>query len=211
MQARGKFIVVEGLEGAGKSTAIHTLLNILAEASIKAITTREPGGTSIGESLRSLIKNPDFKGVLEDKTELLLFYAARMQLVQEVIKPALAAGIWVIADRFELSTFAYQGGGRGLDRQVLQVLSQFCLDGFKPDCTFFLDIPPELGLERAGKRGDLDRIEQQSLDFFHKVDAGYKQNLGYYPQVIVIDAAAPLDAVQAAITKSMQHYLMTQT
>lgn len=141
----GKLIVIEGLEGAGKSTAVDTLVTLLSEAGISAITTREPGGTEIGEQLRSIIKNPQYKNILDDKSELLLLYTARTQLLEEVIKPALKKGCWVIADRFELSTRAYQGGGRGLNLNVINQLSEFCLDGFKPDLTLYLDISPEQG------------------------------------------------------------------
>lgn len=119
----GKLIVIEGLEGAGKSTAVATVADLLTQAGIKTITTREPGGTEVGEQLRSIIKNPKYKDILDDKSELLLLYTARVQLLEEVIKPALQ-GTWVIADRFELSTMAYQGGGRGLSQAMIH-LSEF--------------------------------------------------------------------------------------
>ncbi|MFA6302310.1 MAG: dTMP kinase [Legionella sp.] len=207
----GKFLVVEGLEGAGKSTAISTVLDLLAQYNITTMTTREPGGTPIGEMLRSILKNPDYKNVLDDKTELLLMYSARIQLVEEVIKPALARGIWVLADRFELSSFAYQGGGRGLDQNFLQQLSAFSLHGFKPDLTLFLDISPESGMKRAGARGQFDRIEQQSMDFFHKVHAAYMQKIRSDRQVAVIDASQTLEKVQASIQKTLRNYIEQQT
>lgn len=162
----GKLIVIEGLEGAGKSTAIKTVIELLEKRHIKTLTTREPGGTVIGEILRDLIKNPEYRDILDDRSELLLLYTARIQLLEEVIKPSLRQGIWVIADRFELSTMAYQGGGRGLDQEVINQLSSFALRGFKPDLTLYLDIGPEEGMTRVKSRGEIDRIEQQSIDFF---------------------------------------------
>jgi len=171
--SQGKLIVIEGIEGAGKTSAMNSVLSVLAEHGIKTITTREPGGTAIGEALRSIIINPDYAGILDDRSELLLFYVARVQLLEQVIKPALAQGTWVVADRFELSTQAYQGGGRDLDQAFIKALSQFCLNDFAPDLILYLDIPPEIGIERITNRGKFDRIEQQSIDFFHKVHAAY--------------------------------------
>ncbi|KTD61473.1 dTMP kinase [Legionella shakespearei] len=199
----GKLIVIEGLEGAGKSTAVHTLMTLLEQRAIPHITVREPGGTAIGELLRSIIKNPDYSGIIEDKTELLLLYAARMQLLAEVIKPALKRGEWVIADRFELSTLAYQGGGRGIDLSMINHLSSFCLDGFKPDLTLFLDITPESGMQRALLRGKLDRIEQQSIDFFHRVYETYMSYIDEHSDVVKINATQPLDEVQKDIQNTV--------
>jgi len=203
----GKLIVIEGLEGAGKSTALHTVLDLLAEQNIRTITTREPGGTAVGEILRSVIKNVDFKDCLDSRSELLLLYTARMQLVEEVIKPALKRGTWVVADRFELSTFAYQGGGRGLDMKLIEQLSVFCLNGFQPDLTLFLDIKPELGMQRARQRGQLDRIEQQSSEFFQRVYDAYKQQIQNYPNTICIDASQNLLEVQNDIKLAINTYL----
>lgn len=199
----GKLIVIEGLEGAGKSTAINTVLELLSERAIKVSTTREPGGTQIGEQLRTLIKNPEYSDVLEDKTELLLFYAARIQLLEEIIKPALNRGEWIIADRFELSTLAYQGGGRGLCLEMIKHLSKFCLGDFKPDLTLYLDLEPELGLQRVKSRGAFDRIEQQTIEFFHRVHDQYIQEIEFIPNLIKIDASLPIENVQKEIIKAM--------
>lgn len=207
MPLSGKLIVIEGLEGAGKSTALNTVADVLNRFNIHFITTREPGGTAIGEILRSVIKNSDFKNVLEDRSELLLLYAARIQLVEEVIKPALQKGCWVVADRFELSTLAYQGGGRGLDSHWIQYLSDFCLQGFKPDLTLYLDISPELGMQRAQSRGQFDRIEQQSMDFFHRVHAAYSQYVHQNQDVRIIDASLSLTEVQQSIDSLVSHYI----
>lgn len=204
---RGKLVVIEGLEGAGKSTAVSTIVELLHQFDIKAITTREPGGTEIGELLRTIIKNPEYKDILDDKSELLLLYTARMQLLEEVIKPTLAKGIWVIADRFELSTMAYQGGGRGLNQQMIQQLSAFCLNGFKPDLTLYLDLAPEQGIQRAQLRGQCDRIEQQQIDFFHKVHQMYMQYVHSQPDTVLIDASCSLLEVQEHIKRAVSQFI----
>ncbi|MFI4962458.1 MAG: dTMP kinase [Legionellales bacterium] len=206
----GKLVVLEGLEGAGKSTAINTLTDLLSTYNISYITTREPGGTSIGELLRAIIKNPEYQDVLEDRSELLLLYAARVQLIEQVIKPALARGSWVVADRFELSTFAYQGGGRGVDPVFLNQLSAFSLEGFKPDLTLFLDIDPEIGMQRARLRSQFDRIEQQSMAFFDRVHAAYKHHIQSDSSVLVIKASASVEEVQSTIQKLFQTYIEQQ-
>lgn len=203
----GKLIVIEGLEGAGKSTAVNTVVNLLSKLNIKTITTREPGGTAIGEALRTIIKNPDYKGVLDDRSELLLLYAARIQLVEQVIKPALQQGYWVVADRFELSSFAYQGGGRGLDERIINQLSEFCLKGFKPDLTLFLNINPEFGMQRAKSRGKLDRIEQQSIDFFYRVHDTYMRYVKKNPNIKVINAGFLMEEVQQLIKNTVNEFI----
>ncbi len=203
----GKLIVIEGLEGAGKSTAVNVVIDFLSRLNIKTITTREPGGTSIGEQLRGIIKNPEYSDVLDDRSELLLLYTARIQLIEQIIKPALQQGCWVIADRFELSTKAYQGGGRGLDLKMIQNLSDFCLQGFKPDFTLYLDINPELGMDRAKLRGKFDRIEQQSIDFFHRVHDAYMQYVKADSEITVIDASCSLHEVKQAIEKALVQFI----
>ncbi len=203
----GKLIVIEGLEGAGKSTAVSVAIDFLSQLNIKTITTREPGGTNIGEQLRAIIKNPEYSDVLDDRSELLLLYTARIQLIEQVIKPALQQGCWVIADRFELSTKAYQGGGRGLDLKMIQNLSDFCLQGFKPDLTLYLDINPELGMDRAKLRGKFDRIEQQSIDFFHRVHDAYMQYIKADSAIMVIDASRSLQEVKQAIEKAVAQFI----
>lgn len=207
MSTTGKLIVIEGLEGAGKSTAVDTVVDFLKQRQIKTITTREPGGTPIGELLRTLIKNTEYKDVLEDRAELLLFYTARMQLLEQVIKPTLAEGSWVVADRFELSSLAYQGGGRGLDKAWIEQLSQFCLHGFKPDLTLFLDISPELGMQRAQRRGQMDRIEQQSMEFFKRVHQTYLDYVHRDPHSVIIDASRSIPEVQQQIQQAMQQFI----
>jgi len=207
IQSKGKFIVIEGLEGAGKSSAIKTVVNVLHQNGIVSTTTREPGGTEVGETLRAIIKNPLYKALLDDKSELLLLYTSRVQLLEEVIKPALNKGIWVVADRFELSTMAYQGGGRGLSLTMIQQLSTFCLGDFKPNLTLYLDLSPEEGIKRAELRGQFDRIEQQTIDFFHKVHEMYKQCIQEEPNTVVINAACSFGEVQSTIASAVNQFI----
>ena len=203
---RGQFLVVEGLEGAGKSTALKTLQDVLTQHAIPYVTTREPGGTEVGEAVRHIVKT--HKQPLDPKSELLLFYAARVQLLQQVIHPALAEGRWVLADRFELSSFAYQGGGRGIDQAFIHQLSTACVGSTQPDCLFYLDISPEVGLQRAYHRGKLDRIEQESEAFFHAVHRAYRDAISILPRAVVIDAKQPLDAVQHDLRGALEQYLV---
>lgn len=163
---KSKFIVIEGLEGAGKTTARDTVVDELRQQGIDDIVfTREPGGTPLAEKLRDLVKQGVGNEKLTDKAEVLMLYAARVQLVDNVIKPALARGAWVVGDRHNLSSQAYQGGGRGIDSRLMQSLRDTVLGDFKPDLTLYLDLPPAIGLERARSRGALDCIEQESLAF----------------------------------------------
>lgn len=204
---KGHFIVIEGLEGAGKSSALSVIKKFLAEQVDEVITTREPGGTHVGEVVRGLIKELEPSEPVDPRTELLLLYAARVQLVEHVIRPALKRGAWVLADRFELSTFAYQGGGRGLDNQMISQLSSFCLGDFKPDLIIFLDITPEKGLQRAKKRGKTDRIEQESLTFFNNVYEQYHHFIKQMTNVVVIDASQPFAVVQHTIRMALETYI----
>ncbi|SQC94026.1 Thymidylate kinase [Cedecea neteri] len=171
-----KFIVIEGLEGAGKTNAHNVVVATLKELGIRELTfTREPGGTPLAERLRELTLNNAGIGdeKVTDKAEVLMFYAARIQLVETVIKPALARGSWVIGDRHDLSTQAYQGGGRQIDQNLLMALRNTVLGDFYPDLTIYLDVTPEVGLSRARARGELDRIEQESIDFFNRTRDRY--------------------------------------
>ena len=210
MPELGRFIVVEGLEGAGKSTAVATIKQFLAEHVGDYIATREPGGTIVGEAVRTLIKHSPPDEPLDSRAELLLLYASRVQLVECVIKPALNKGLWVLADRFELSSFAYQGGGRGLDMQMIEQLSSFCLEGFAPDLILFLDISPDLGLQRVFNRGHTDRIERESGVFFKAVCDAYHEKIYTMDNVIVIDARQPEALVQQAIIDALSKYKMRQ-
>lgn len=204
---KGHFIVVEGLEGAGKSTAINTIKAFLAGRGIEIMTTREPGGTRVGEAARQLIKETVPTEPLDPRSELLLLYASRVQLVEQVIAPALNRGCWVLADRFELSTWAYQGGGRKLNHEMIAHLSSFCLAGFKPDLTVFLDISPQMGLTRVHQRGKADRMEQESLSFFSDVYHSYQARIKVMDNVVVIDASKPLHVVQNLIFSALERHM----
>ncbi|PLR53340.1 dTMP kinase [Chimaeribacter arupi] len=204
----GKFIVIEGLEGAGKTTARDTIVAALQEAGITDLVfTREPGGTPLAENLRTLIKEGIEGETLTDKAEVLMLYAARVQLVETVIKPALARGAWVIGDRHDLSSQAYQGGGRGIDPTMMAALRDIVLGAFSPDLTLYLDLPPAIGLERARQRGALDRIEQESLAFFERTRARYQALAAADPRIKTIDAAQPLPDVSAQITATLRAWL----
>jgi len=198
-KSQGKLLVIEGLEGAGKTTVIQTIESYLKDKHQKVLLTREPGGTRVGEWVRSLIKEQVSGETLDPRTELLMLYAARVQHIEEVIKPALKQGIWVISDRFELSTIAYQGGGRGLPMAMINQVSKAVLQGFKPDITFFLDLDPALGLARVLQRGAKDRMEQESLVFFQRVNDAYHQAISGMHDVIQIDASQPLPSVQQTV------------
>ena len=205
----GKFIVIEGLEGAGKTTAIETVARVLNKHHISDLLfTREPGGTPIAEVLRNIIKNGLDNEPLTDKAELLMLYAARIQLVDNVIKPALKMGKWVIGDRHDLSTQAYQGGGRQIDKVFIETLQTQVLDNFKPDLTLYLDIAPELGLMRARSRGQLDRIEQQSLPFFERIRQRYLQLAERDNTIITIDANKSIEEVTTQIETILNSWLI---
>lgn len=205
---QGKFIVVEGLEGAGKSTALALIQQELINRGIDVITTREPGGTEIGEGVRQWIKSRALREPLDSRAELLLVYASRIQLIEHVIRPALSQGTWVLADRFELSTFAYQGGGRQLDKKMITHLSAFCVGALQPNLTLFLDIPPEIGLKRAMKRGKIDRMEKESMHFFKRVYDTYHEQLARMKNVAIIDASMPLKQVHEAIYDALATHHM---
>ncbi|MND73769.1 Thymidylate kinase [compost metagenome] len=210
---RSNYIVIEGLEGAGKTTARNVVVDTLKELGIEQMVfTREPGGTQLAEKLRSLVL--DIKSVgdeaIDVKAEVLMFYAARVQLVETVIKPALAEGQWVIGDRHDLSTQAYQGGGRGIDQQMLATLRNAVLGDFRPNLTLYLDVTPEVGLKRARARGELDRIEQESLDFFNRTRARYLELAAQDDSIRTIDATQSLEEVTRAIRETITAWLQEQ-
>ncbi|EGU35462.1 dTMP kinase [Vibrio scophthalmi] len=206
--SQAKFIVIEGLEGAGKSTAIQAVLATLQSAGIDSIqNTREPGGTQLAEKLRELVKQEHEGETLQDMTELLLMYAARVQLVENVIKPTLAAGTWVVGDRHDMSSQAYQGGGRQIARETMQSLRDTTLGAFKPDFTLYLDIDPRIGLERARGRGELDRIEKMDMSFFDRSRERYLEIANSDDSVVIINANQSMDEVAADIHSALQQWL----
>ncbi|MCE9678344.1 dTMP kinase [Shewanella sp. AS1] len=203
-QHSAKFIVIEGLEGAGKSSAIALVRDFIEKHLGEApICTREPGGTPLAEKIRDLVKIAEPGDPLCDEAECLLIYAARAQLVANVIKPALSRGQWVLGDRHDLSSLAYQGGGRQLMPLVASV-SEATLKGFKPDLTLYLDIDPVLGLQRAANRGALDRIEQQGIDFFERARATYLALAAEDESIAVIDASQNMADVHKDILALLQ-------
>ena len=203
----GKFIVVEGLEGAGKSTVIHALHAFLASQQLTVTLTREPGGTPMAEAIRDCVKHAWDESVCAE-TELLLMYAARVQLLENVIKPQLAQGHWVLADRHDWSSLAYQGGGRQIPAAMLSPIRDLTLKGFVPDFTLMLDIDPEIGLARAGQRGELDRIEQSSLDFFCRTREAYLDLARQHPTTTaVIDAAQAPEVVRQAALDALVEFM----
>lgn len=189
---RGAFITVEGGEGVGKSTNIAVIEQWLSDAGIACRLTREPGGTPLAEAVRGLLLDVRDEAVAP-MTELLLIFAARAQHVAEVIRPALSRGEWVVCDRFTDATYAYQGGGRQLPAEWVAQLEVLVQDELRPDLTFLLDAPVDLGLARAGARGELDRFEQERFEFFQRVRQSYLNRARLEPDRFrVIDTARPL-------------------
>lgn len=195
-----KFITFEGVDGAGKSTHLAWFADALRQRGFDVVVTREPGGTPLGEQLREILLNQP----MSIGTEAMLMFAARLEHIEQVIKPALRAGKWVISDRFSDASFAYQGGGRGMDWEKLRQLEQWVHPDLQPDLTLFFDVPVEVARlrlrmsDRAGANNvSLDRFEQEQSDFFERVRAGYHKRIRQNPQrYIVIDAAQALDSVK---------------
>lgn len=203
---QGKFIVVEGLEGAGKSSVISLIVTLIQQAGLACQTTREPGGTPMAEAIRECVKHPWQEEVAEE-TELMLMYAARKQLLVNKILPALKQGDWVVGDRHELSSQAYQGGGRQINATTMQILSTLTLDGFKPDLTLYLDVEPATGLQRARGRGELDRIELSGLDFFERTRARYLELAAADRDIITVDAMQTMVQVHAEVKRHISAFL----
>ena len=197
------FITVEGGEGGGKSTNLAFIEKYLIEQGKDVVVTREPGGTELGEKLRQILLDPGNEG-MNERAELLLMFAARAQHISQVIKPALDAGKTVLCDRFTDATYAYQGGGRCLPVEDIAILENWVQGDLRPDLTILLDLDIEIGLHRAGQRGDKDRFEQEEKKFFQRVRQCYLQMANDQPERYrVIDASKPLDAVQSQIQQML--------
>ena len=201
-----RFITLEGSEGVGKTTNLEHIKTLLTEQGIDFVVTREPGGTELGEQLRELLLGHKHDG-MADETELLMMFASRAEHLDKVIKPALEKGQWVLCDRFTDATYAYQGGGRGIDFKRIEILEDYVQGSCRPDLTLLLDAPIEVGRERAGKRSAPDRFEKEQTDFFNKVRAAYLKRAENDPQRMkVVDAALDLEAVKAQITEQIKNF-----
>jgi len=199
------FIVVEGLEGAGKSSVIELIRAFLVAKGHDVECTREPGGTPMAEAIRECVKQT-WDEVVTQETELLLMYAARSQLVENKIKPALAKNKWVIGDRHDMSSVAYQGGGRGIDISVLNTLRKMTLGSFEPDLVLYLDVEPSVGLARARGRGELDRIELSGLSFFENARRTYKKLVQDSSKAVEIDAMQAMNVVHSDVSAALESW-----
>lgn len=206
----GKFITVEGVEGVGKTTNMAFIQSWLEQQGISNVSTREPGGTPLAEDIRGLLLNPRDEAVNEN-TELLLMFAARAQHLAQVIVPALERGQWVLCDRFTDATYAYQGGGRGVAMEKIELLENLVQEQLRPDLTLVLDAPVAQGLERANKRSQPDRFEQEKLDFFERVRDCYLSRAKDMPiQYRVVDASQALAQVQLDLGEQLNQFMETQ-
>lgn len=203
----GKFITIEGIEGAGKSSQLAHARECLAAAGKPVLVTREPGGTALAEAVRELLLGHGHDG-MSDETELLLMFAARSDHLARQIWPALAEGTWVLCDRFTDATYAYQGGGRGVATETVAELERLVQKDFRPDLTLILDVPVAVGLARAGQRSDPDRFERETERFFERVRSTYLARAEAQPQRCrVIDASGTLDEVRAAVKGALDDFM----
>lgn len=203
---QGRFITVEGGEGVGKSTNMDFVCQYLSDIGADVLVTREPGGTPLGEAIRELLLSPDHKG-MDPVCELQLMFAARAQHLAKVIRPALEKGRWVLCDRFTDATYAYQGGGRGIDSGMIARLEELVQGDFRPDLTLLLDVPVDIGLSRANSRSDPDRFEQEKTAFFERVRQCYLDRAAAEPgRFRLIDAGKPLEAVQQQLQACLREF-----
>lgn len=205
-----KFIVIEGLEGAGKTTARNIVVDTLRSHGVKEVVfTREPGGTPLAEKLRELIKQGIADEKVTDKAEVLMLYAPECNwwIMSSNLRWPMGNGLSAIVT---ISSQAYQGGGRGIDQQLLRSLRDTVLGDFRPDLTLYLDLPPAIGLQRARQRGELDRIEQESLAFFDRTRSRYQELAAEDDSILTIDASQSIDAVSADIQATLQQWLQQQ-
>ena len=204
----GKFITIEGTEGVGKTTNIEFIQTWLNQQQVDFVTTREPGGTPLAEQIRELLLTPRDEKVC-NSAELLLMFAGRAQHLDQVIVPAIQSGRCVVCDRFTDATYAYQGFGRGMDSTLIAHLERLVQAELKPDLTLILDIPVEIGLQRASQRSAPDRFEREQTEFFERVRQGYLSIAANEPErCVVIDASQPLEDVQRDITTALKSFFM---
>ncbi len=213
MSSKGKFISIEGTEGAGKSTALTFIKDYLEKMHLDIVWTREPGGTEIAEKIRTLLLYPESAEPMAAETELLLMFAARAQHLKNRILPELNAGKWVVSDRFVDAGYAYQGGGRGLDIKAIEMLDKWVVGANYPELTILLDITPEQGFERTAQRGAThDRIESEKIDFFNRVRDTYLQRAKQDPQRIkIIDASLTIPEVENRMRIVLDDFIKRQT
>ncbi len=203
MADRGRFITIEGIEGAGKSTQMDVARQFLDAKGIRVVMTREPGGTPLGEAVRSLLLNPDDRGMSTD-AELLLVFAARAEHLHKVIRPALKSGHWVLSDRFTDATFAYQGGGRGIEQARIAALEEWLQGDLRPDLTLLLDVTVETGMARIAARGQPDRFERENGEFFQRIRDNYLQRAAAEPRRFRrIDASASVQRVSREVLDAL--------
>lgn len=203
----GKFITLEGIDGAGKTTQLAWITEFLRGRGIRVTATREPGGTPVGEQLRSIVLGGEYE--LHPETEALLMFAARREHIDKVIIPALHAGVWVVCDRFTDASFAYQGGGSGVDRNKLALLERWAHDGLQPDKTFLFDVVPEVGRERSQKARAADRFEQEKQAFFERVRRAYLERAANDPlRIHVIDGAQPIAEIRQELTRCLEPFFI---
>jgi len=204
---RGRFVTIEGIEGAGKSTQIDTVRTLIGRAGHEVVVTREPGGTPLAERIRALVLAPSDEA-MPALAELLLMFAARCVHLEGLVRPALLRGAWVVCDRFTDATLAYQGGGRGLPRAHIEALAQLVHPDLSPDLTLLLDVAPAIGLARAGRRGAADRFEREHIDFFERVRATYLDLARASPRrFAVIDASLSAAETAAQVRTSVERLL----
>jgi dTMP kinase len=209
--APGGFVSFEGIEGAGKTTQLERLAQRLQAAGEAVVVTREPGGTPLGERLRDLLLDPAL-GAMAAETELLLMFAARSEHLEQVIRPQLARGAWVLCDRFTDASFAYQGAGRGLGAERVATLETWLQGTLRPDLVLVFDIPVRIGLERALIRGKRDRIEGEDVAFFERARQAYLERARAHPERYrLIDGAAPAAAVGAQVDRIWQEWEHTHS
>lgn len=207
MQSLGKFIVIEGLEGSGKSTAVAIITQAISQAGHTVVNTREPGGTAMAEAIRDVVKHDWQDEKVTVEAELLLMYAARSQLVQNIILPNLRKGHWVLGDRHDMSSQAYQGGGRQIDHHMIESLRAITLKNFRPDFTLYMDVEPKEGLKRAKGRGELDRIEQEDLSFFERTRERYLLLAEQDNNCRVINTMQSIQSVHKDVESAINQFL----
>ena len=204
---QGKFITLEGGEGVGKTTNIVFVKEYLESHGVAVLQTREPGGTAMAEEIRNLLLKKNNEGICNE-AELLMMFAARAQHINQVIRPALVQGKWVICDRFTEATYAYQGGGRNLDVSIISWLENLVQEDFRPDLTLLLDAPVDVGMKRANDRAELDRFESEKIDFFNRVRTAYlKLAKLHSDRILIVNANQGLPMVQREIQDAIDDLL----